>query len=258
MKYTICEQLYKNPSIHCASLVVTQNFATTNDGRFDFAKPSDDLRNGTLTFVKSDGKVFGITCWHVIEHYRSQIDKSGNLDSHSMRTMVNGFYFVLDRFVRPKPQMGMPNLDIAIRELRPDFPLAIGKIPIDLDQNNNLPQRISYGYAIGFPETMKYRIQENTGFRVSMPQVEILAELQAVPTGRFTMFSEIDNIPENIDYSGMSGGPIFWSTSEHYGMLGIVYEGGKGAELSNKSIYVFGELATAEVIKEWIAQVPLR
>lgn len=121
-----------------------------------------------------------------------------------------------------------------------------------------LPQRISYGYAIGHPETMKYRIQENTGFRVSMPQVEILAELQAVPTGRFTMFSEIDNIPENIDYSGMSGGPIFWSTSEHYGMLGIIYEGGKGAELSNKSIYVFGELATAEVIKEWIAQVPLR
>ena len=52
----------------------------------------------------------------------------------------------------------------------------------------------------------------------------------------------------------MSGGPIFWSTDAHYGILGIVYEGGAGSD--NSSIYVYGELATPRVIRAWISQCP--
>ena len=68
------------------------------------------------------------------------------------------------------------------------------------------------------------------------------------------MFSELQKPAPDVNYSGMSGGPIFWSTKDDYGILGIVYEGGAGEE--NKSIYVYGEIATPDVIKDWIVQCP--
>jgi hypothetical protein len=82
----------------------------------------------------------------------------------------------------------------------------------------------------------------------------ILAELPGRPRERFTMFSTLENPARDIDCSGMSGGPIFWSTGEEYGILGIIYEGGPGQ--AHDSIYVFGEIATPDTIKSWIAQCP--
>lgn len=257
-EYPICDSLYKNPAKHCAALVVTENILKDENGWPKFAQPTDELRNGTLTFVKANSKVYGITCWHVVEHYRNQTTKSGNTYSHTMRTMVNGFYVVLDRFIRPQPQLGVPPIDIAIRELDPEFPEAIGKIPIDLDTNIDPPKHIGHGYAVGFPESTKYKkMEDQSGYRVSMPQVEILAEIEAMPVCRFTLYSELEQKPAQTDYSGMSGGPIFWSTEEHYGMFGVIYEGGVGSELSDsKTIFVYGELATPEIIKGWIKQLP--
>lgn len=255
--FPLCDSLTKNPARFCAALVVTQDVIEGQDGWPRFADPTDTLRNGTLTFVKSGERVFGITCWHVIEHFREQLRISGNPYSHSMRTMVNGFYVVLDRFVRPEPQFGDPPVDIAIRELNPDLLSAIGKEPIDLDLLPDLPHSIAHGYAVGFPETMKYKkMEDQIGYRVSMPQVEILAEIDGLPTRRFTLFSELSNEPAQVDYSGMSGGPIFWSTESSFGIFGIIYEGGVGSALSDgKSVYVYGELATPSIIKEWLSHV---
>lgn len=256
--FQICDALYENPSKHCAALVVTENVIHDENRWPRFAQPSDELRNGTLTFIKSNKRVYGITCWHVVAHFREQLSKSGNPCSHTMRTMVNGFYIVADRFIQPKPQFGDAQVDIAIRELDPDFVSAIGKNPIDLDKKFNIPQTIRYGYAVGFPETMKYKkMEDQSGYRISMPQAEILAEISKFPTRRFTLFSELSEKPVQADYSGMSGGPIFWSTENSYGIFGIIYEGGVGSELSEgKSVYVFGEVATPEVIKGWLTQLP--
>ncbi|MBS0251292.1 MAG: hypothetical protein JSR78_09525 [Proteobacteria bacterium] len=51
----------------------------------------------------------------------------------------------------------------------------------------------------------------------------------------------------------MSGGPIYWTTADAYGLLGIIYEGGPGQD--GKGIYVYG-LATPDVVKRWIDQCP--
>ncbi len=129
--------------------------------------------------------------------------------------------FILDRFIQPNSQFGNPVIDIAIRELDPDLLSVIGKIPMDLDIQIEAPQAISHGYAVGFPETMKYKkMEDQVGYRISMPQVEILAEINGFPSGRFSLCSELDNQPRQTDYSGMSGGPIFWSTENNYGILG--------------------------------------
>lgn len=58
-----------------------------------------------------------------------------------------------------------------------------------------------------------------------------------------------------LDFSGVSGGPIYWSTEDRYGILGIVYESAAGSGLlGEKAIHVLGELATPAVIENWIQQ----
>lgn len=254
----IPDQLRDNPAIHCATLAITQN-VLTGQGWPKFAEPEAALRNGTLTFVKSAGRTYAITCQHVVQHYRSVLSGSGQEFSHSMRTMINGFYHVQDRFIQPHAQHGDPSPDIAIREINPAHIAHIGKQPLDLDALSEPPENIRHAYAVGFPEALKYNKHDagdRFGYRVSMPQVEILAEISRRPDRRFTMFSELVKPAPDIDYSGMSGGPIFWSTDDEYGLLGIVYEGGPGQ--GNGSIYVHGELATPEIIRTWIAQCPPR
>lgn len=256
-QYLVCDELIENASIHCAALVITKNVISLGNGMPSFAQPSEELRSGTITFVKYKEKVYGITCWHVIEIYRKYLEESGNNFSHSLRTMVNGFYVVLDRFIRPKPDFGMPNVDIAIRELNPDHLIAIGKVPYDLDVNNHDPSKIEFGYAVGFPETLKKKVNESSlGHQISMPQVEILAEINGMPNNRFSLNSELPERPEQEDYSGMSGGPIFWSTENKYGIFGIIYEGGIGSELAEgKSIHIYGEHAQRDEIIKWISQI---
>jgi hypothetical protein len=88
-----------------------------------------------------------------------------------------------------------------------------------------------------------------------MPQVEVLAEIERRPNSYFGMFSALDEPPNPHEYSGMSGGPIYWSTEDDYGIFGIIYEGGPGT--FTQSIHIFGEIATPEVIRRWLVDVPL-
>jgi hypothetical protein len=257
VEYPICDALLENAAIHCAALVITENVVTGGSGLPSFAQPSDELRSGTITFVKYGGRVYGITCWHVIEIYRKYISNSGKPFSHSMRTMVNGFYVVLDRFVKPSSDFGLPDVNIAIREINGEHVMAIGKVPYDLDSEAIAPSNINLGYAVGFPEALKKKVNiDSFGHQISMPQVEILAELNGMPGNRFSLNSELPERPEQEDYSGMSGGPIFWSTENDYGIFGIIYEGGIGSTLSDgKSVHIYGEKAGKQEIVNWISQV---
>ena len=215
-QFPVCDFFKENDAQHCASLVITPNLTEDERGRKDFSQPSDEIVNGTITFVEFGGKTYGITCWHVIESYRNAEKKYGQ-DSHSMRTMVDGFYIVIDRFIRPIPEFGHPQLDIAIREINPDHPKKIGKIPIALESLPEVPSELHHAIAVGFPTDLKYKKHENEAFhRVSMPHVSILAEIDGqVPTQRFAMFSELEEKPDVLDFSGTSGGPIYWSTEDN-------------------------------------------
>jgi hypothetical protein len=146
-QYPIHDELKKTAGIHCAALVVTQNWAHMPTGFPVAAQPDSSLRNGTLTFVRSAGRTYGITCQHVVDHYRSVIKASGDPGSHSMRTMLNGFYIVTDRFVQAKGQFGENALDVAIRELHPGFIDRLGKRCIDLDVMPE-PPRLAGGCAV--------------------------------------------------------------------------------------------------------------
>lgn len=257
-KYAVYDKLLNNSSIHCASLAITKDVIDCGASNIpQFAQPSDELENGTITFVKHKEKVYGITCSHVVNALRKNIASSDDCSSYSMRIMVNGFYVVLDRFFRPNPMLGCDPLDIEIRELNPKLLEKIGKTPIDLDLPQNEPQPITHGYAVGFPTAMKYKKEEQFGYRISLPQIEILAEIDPVyeVNGRFVVRSTLDEAPIQSDYSGMSGGPIFWTTEDTYGILGIIYE---GDVKFGTTVCIFGELAKPDVIKGWIDELNTR
>lgn len=259
--FIVCDFFNENDVLHCASLVITPNLDEDERGRLDFSQPTDNISNGTITFVKHGGKTYGITCWHIIEIFRDKEVEHGQY-SHSMRTMLNGFYIVQDRFFRPSADFGQPQPDVAIRELAPEFIKKIEKEPIDIDILPVQPDKLKYAIAIGFPSALKYKKNEENGFgyRVSMPHVSIVAELTAgKPNQRFSLFSQLEDKPETSDYSGASGGPIYWSTENEFGILGIIYESAAGtALLGDQSIHISGELATPEIIKTWISEYHAR
>jgi hypothetical protein len=254
--FPMCDFFADNEAIHCASLVITPIFKNDVRGRLDLSQPSEDIENGTITFVEYNGKTYGITCWHIIEIFRNK-EKEHGKHSHTMRTMVNGFYNVMDRFIRPPAEFGQPQPDIAIREISSEYIKQIGKVPICLDSIPVVPNELNHAIAVGFPTNLKYRKQENTAFhRISMPHVSIVAELvNGRPTQRFNIFSELEEKPDVTDFSGTSGGPIYWSTEKEYGILGIIYESAAGSDLfGEKVIQVSGEIATQDIIKKWIEE----
>lgn len=258
-KYPIADRLQEDYSRHCSTLAITETFTKGSNGILQIAHPDEKSRNGTLTFVKSDGKTFAITCWHVIEHFRELKEKSGDEISHSLFTMTPRPYTVVDTFIRPSSQFESHKLDIAIRQVRNDYVPALGKEAIDLD-NLKMPEEIEFGFAVGFPEDLKYEKEKDAfGSKriISLPTVAILAEINEKPDQRFTMFSEFESPQGYETYSGMSGGPIFWSTEKEYGIYGIMYEANPSEfTYPGMSIMLAGELATPEIIKGWINQIP--
>jgi hypothetical protein len=254
-KYELIGQLVENAGAHCAAIGIYENIITDVNGKKSRTTALDVLRNGTLTFVGTQGKVYGITCWHVVEALLDYTKKSNVENSHSFYTMVNGFNYIENSFKKVNSNGVNTKIDIAIRELNPNLLQAIGKIPFDLDQINEY-KSIKYGYAVGFPETLIYKKEVEGGTVISMPQCEILAEINEIPNERFSIHNAFEDIPDITNFSGMSGGPIYWCDGENYGIMGIAKEAGTGGELTEeKGIFVFGEYASPEEIKHWISQI---
>lgn len=254
MQFNICTELGKNPARFCAAIAVVPAMDTASRLP-QFTQPSEKHRSGTITFVRSGGRSFGITCWHVVEILR---DANGAGSQHHLRTMLNGFYVVQDRFIRPSETLGQQCPDVAIREMHSDFARALGKEELNLDAMPETPRDVSFGYAVGFPENLKRRLEEDGGYRVAMPQCSVLAEINRQPNQRFAIHSSVQREDvANENFSGMSGGPIFWSDASSFGIYGIVYEGNATlASPDSADIFIFGELATPETIRSWISQVP--
>jgi hypothetical protein len=81
---------------------------------------------------------------------------------------------------------------------------------------------LAFAVAVGFPEREKRVQTDRRGRRIAMPCVTIVAENTSSEGEQFTLYSELEEMPKVRYFSGISGGPIFWSQGEDYGLLGIV------------------------------------
>lgn len=255
VKYPVPGNFFSDTAKHCTAIFIC-------DSQIGI-EPNRNNLNATLTFLEFGGKVYGITCKHVADICKK---KEVSKISTCFTTLTKGKYFILNEFICPPSEVFVyPAPDIAIRQIHPDFPQAIGKIPIKLEQNN-IPAlgTICHAVAVGYPTSKKQRVDVQNGYRIEMPCVHALVEISSINecNSQLSLHSELEQTVQVKDFNGMSGGPVFWSTEEKYGLLGITYE----ALLPNPSenslggcprIAIKAELVTPERFKNWLLQFPL-
>lgn len=247
-KYPVPDNFFPNTARHCVGIFIHEPKIGV--------EPNENDLNATLTFVKFNGKTYGITCKHVTEKENRP----------SFVTLTQGKQCIINDFICPQGDIFVyPAPDIAIRQIHPNFPQAIGKIPIKVEQNN-IPalNTIRHSVAVGFPTKEKQKFAVQNGNRIEMPCVHALAEISSInkSNGQLSLHSELEQNVQIKDFNGMSGGPVFWSTEKEYGLLGITY----AALLPNPSenslgggprIAIKSELVTPERFKNWLTQFPV-
>jgi hypothetical protein len=229
------------------------------------------IRSGTLTLVQTNNRYFAITCDHVIkileEENRKKMDEWVELGyveeerareypyAHFKLYCITNTYIDLSSFTFKQPFAQYPESqpDIRIAEITEEVLTKMIKKAINLDKNSVVPNNLTFGIAVGFPETLKAKREVGGGHVFSMPNLEVTAQLHSQPQGRFNLHSKVK---EEIDrnFSGMSGGPIFWHQGRGYNILGIVFESPNNnhSTFEKNEIMIRGEYASPETIKGWV------
>jgi hypothetical protein len=249
VEFVLCDDLAINGCKHCATLFIV-------DQRARLAPQVDDS-SATITFVRFKGRTFGITCKHVVESLRNRIVGSNNEGSHVFMLDLRKRLIVVDRFIFPRGDWISPAPDIAIRELRPNLPEYIGKVTLDVEKVSVPPLRdIKFAVAVGFPDKLKEKRSDALGDRIAMPCVHALAENISSDGSSFSLRSELKDTPGVRDLSGLSGGPIYWTDANNYGLLGITYESAPMDTFAGSAaVHIIGHLADLETMERWTTQV---
>lgn len=252
-KYSVDEKIIKESTVHCACLAIVKNNRLEIDS---FEKDLNTMPNGTITFVEKDNKIYGITCKHVLDVYLKSFEQDSN---YTLCVVVNGIHEIINNFYQPINNFDPTNgeLDIVISEIDRDIFEKFSKEAINVDFDIEMNSKLELGIFVGFPEKSKYvKKIDNNNAVISMPNVAFVAEYDYdyFPEQRFILNSNIDKESEYDDYSGMSGGPVFWNDDDKYGIFGIGYEAGNSFGCKN-NITVFCHLATNTVIRDWIEQI---
>jgi hypothetical protein len=218
------------------------------------------IENGTLTFLEHDGFHYGVTCWHVIEDLHNRNTKYG-AGRYICATLKDGTYGIADNFRRPSAPFGSNKQpDIAVGRLPEDFAAKLGKRYYSLQpEAGHRPNPLQYAIAFGLPTEEKENMYEGAGYRVAMPCAHAVAE----GIGGDTQFLSVLNHEPKIGHlSGMSGGPVFWSTADHFGLLGIIYEGNRtgAAEdfIQSPRIHFFVDRCDYDEFSRWVAELDLK
>jgi hypothetical protein len=244
MVFPVSDSLMVNMCKHCVTLSIAVNALPVN--------PNPELRSATLTFVQFNSRTYGITCKHVVDALNKENKKAGE-GTYSFYTFANGTYWVDNKFSAAPPLDFIEVApDLVIREIHPDMPKAIGKKPFVIDDAEDICLgSLQHGIAVGFPEEKKFYHKDNIGTRVAESCIYVIAELHSKPGTQFWLFSELPDVPNISSYSGMSGGPVYWSTLEKYGLLGICYEA-KHTDPNRPEIQIGVERITKERFAAWI------
>ena len=241
------------------------------------------VRNGTLTFIEHEGITYGVTCGHVLDALNSfnganetEMSKycEGPLPEiakyHFFVSIGNQQHHVRGNFHKVPPEFGIPRPDIAIAHLPPDFVSSIGRKCIKM---SNWPDESALcdpsltGIACGYPE------MNRTSAKTDVPGIETLGKEFVALRAKFDSFSKdririLDKIAETKGVnvlSGMSGGPLFWSTKKSWGLAGIIKVGGdlnpnirteSEDEHFEPTINVVAEPITKERLESWTRSLP--
>jgi hypothetical protein len=205
------------------------------------------LRSGTLTFIRHGNDVFGLTCAHVVRALQSEIDteKQSLLDlcGHPVEhppEVWPRFFFLRDdthfdinvhfEFAKQDGFLRVPAQDIAAAWIPPELFSAIGRRAIDIDFNGELdtPWQPSAGaLATGYPEANRRIFSSDGKQQLALQNVTLVSPVNAPQGDKIFMRGQLlGNARTDVDVlSGMSGGPIFVTSGDRWGLAAIISDG---------------------------------
>ena len=247
--FAMNSELNENHAKWCTTLLIAKTQLISDE--FGTLIPNIDLtnsRNGTLTFVEYESRIYGITCWHVVKALKNFNEV---VNQHSFYLMLPSPKRIEDNFYQPSSFIE-DSLDIGITEISREEFEPLGKEALDISNQINVDS-IEYGLAVGFPEQLiNLRERNEQGEVWSLPQTAILAEIDYMPEAHFNIQSSLPRPHDYESYSGMSGGPVFWSSGDNFGIFGIAVEVNTYEQYQREAISVSCELATPQLIIDWI------
>lgn len=188
--------------------------------------PAASSETATVTFIKFSGKTYAVTAWHVIEIFKKLAEADG-VPFEGYSCIQAPGVAILGPFLRPPAELNSAQPDIAICPVHSDLPKRINKAPFEIHAKDDAKWPVQFAIAIGFPTTSKNEVKGDIGAtRLGLPCVHAVAEgLGALGTSdQIQFFSELAERPNISSLSGMSGGPVFWSGEDSYGLIGLVKE----------------------------------
>jgi hypothetical protein len=185
--------------------------------------PSDDT--GTVTFLKIDGQLYALTAWHIPQGFKRTANAAGEMETSFYVPSEKGAYLpapfvrVPQGFIGAQKDIGIMPIDARVLD-------NTGKEAFLVDDRRPPPFPLTHAVAVGFPTAQKRDITTERGKQLGTQCVHAIAEgiTRHDDADQVRFHSDIEAVPTITSLSGMSGGPIFWTTAEEFGLLGITVE----------------------------------
>jgi hypothetical protein len=195
----------------------------------------------TVTFIRLERQTYAVTAGHVITTFdRQSAQENAGLEPYSVPAGEGAL--IQPPFIRPPAIYPHPAPDLAIAPISTEILARVGKVAFELHPQPQPKYPVPYAVAVGFPTLAKVERNEAAGTRIAMPCVHAVAHGLGGPehADQIQFFSdEIERNPEIISLSGMSGGPVFWSDANQFGLLGFVKEALDVAPVASEG-YIWG------------------
>ena len=186
--------------------------------------PTPDEPTATVSFIEFGGRTYAVTAAHVINTFENQREKEG-IRFEGYFCPAKPGVAILGPFVQPPEDFQGRRPDVAICPVDSLLPPHIGKRPFVVVRGADPTLPVSHAMAIGFPTAAKHDFVDAHGVKLRMQCVQAVAEgVGFGGSDQVQFYSELERLPESGSLSGMSGGPVLWSTDTNFGLLGFVKE----------------------------------
>lgn len=222
-QYPIADEL-RDAGRHCATMA-RFNYSD-EEGRGFLPTPTEPT--ATVTFIEFDGKTYAVTAKHVIDAFATMSEADGHMHEGYYVPAKPGVSIIGPFITPPSPSLAGPHVkvDVAICPVDPRLPVSVGKAAFVVQSAGDAKWPLTHALAVGFPTSAKVDVPEPGGLRLGMRCVHTLAESVggSPESDQVQFYSEIPDKPDQSSLSGMSGGPVFWSTDSAFGLLGFIKE----------------------------------
>ena len=188
--------------------------------------PPPSSKTATVTFIEVNNSCYAVTARHVIEAFDCLATADGN-ECEGYICLQSAAAGIGRPFITPPSTLVEPKPDIAIYPIDNQFCSRLEKDTFRVLPEFDAIFPVPYAVAVGFPTEQKYDQEDELGqTKMAMACVHAIAEsVDSDGSGdQIQFFSEVEKQLEIECLSGMSGGPVFWSDGERYGLLGFVKE----------------------------------